>query len=58
MHDWLQEWKSESWMGELFIWQREGSIGLLSKIITTVIVPKVSKVPNMFQLIHFIISTL
>ena len=31
MNDWLQEWKSESWlkqrMGELFIWHREGSIG-------------------------------
>ena len=35
-----------------FYWQREGSIGpgLLSNIVTTVIVPKVPKVSNMFQL--------
>ena len=52
MNDWLQEWKSESSlkqrMGELFIWHREGSIG--PWFIIKVIVPKVSKVHNMFQI--------
>ena len=57
MNDWLQERKSVSSpkqrMGELFIWHREGSIGprfiIKHCIVTTVIVPKVSEVHNMFQ---------
>ena len=49
---------NNGWGNYLFGTERDQLVpGLLSKIVTTVIVPKVSKVPKMFQLINLIIST-